>query len=162
MDTLIERLHERLPVQASTAIVHGDYRLDNTLVDLHPAGPRIAAVLDWELSTLGDPLADLALLWTYWEQMASPQSAVVPGSDGATALPGFPTPADLAQRYAERSGRGLDDLPFHRALAAMKLAAIAEGVHARYLGGHTVSAGYAGVGAAVPELVARGLAIIGP
>ncbi|MET0740982.1 MAG: phosphotransferase family protein [Candidatus Nanopelagicales bacterium] len=162
MDTLIERLHTRLPQQAGSGLVHGDYRLDNTLVDVRATSPRITAVLDWELSTLGDPLADVALLWTYWEQMGAPQLTLLPGSAGATAHPGFPTAGDLAQRYAERSGRSLADLPFHRALAAMKLAAIAEGVHARYLGGRTVSAGYAGVGAAVPELVARGLAIIGP
>jgi aminoglycoside phosphotransferase (APT) family kinase protein len=162
LDRLVAVLADRVPPDRETTVVHGDYRIDNTVVDLRPAaGPRIVAVLDWELSTLGEPVADLALAMTYWHDRGDEQRASIPVAVGVTALEGFPTAAELAERYSERTGRDLDQLPFYLGLANMKLAVILEGVVARHRGGHTVSGGYDQLGDAVPELVARGLRTLG-
>jgi aminoglycoside phosphotransferase (APT) family kinase protein len=168
MDVLLARLAEAAPPDSACTIVHGDYRLDNTVVSLPsvslpsvslpPDGvPHVAAVLDWELSTLGDPLADLAVTLTYWHDEGDVERGEVPVSAGLTDKPGFPTAHALAAAYAQLTGRDLGNLSFYLALAWMKLAVICEGVHARYLGGQTVSAGYEKVGPAVPLLAARGL-----
>ena len=122
-------LSARVPAQDATSIVHGDYRLDNVVVS--PRG-EIAAVLDWELCTLGDPLADLGQLVVYW---AEPDDEVVPLTRAPTLAPGFPSRAELVARYAERSGRDVTQLDFFVALAYWKLAAILEGVYARYSAG---------------------------
>ncbi len=160
-------LAERVPEQRGVAIVHGDYRIDNVIMS---GQGRVRAVLDWELCTLGDPLADVGILLAYWaERPAEPGGPAEPGepgglggaggqagatSDGAarmpalattspevTALPGFPTRAELAARYAARSGRDLSDIGFYLAFAYWKLACILEGVFVRYAaramgGGH--------------------------
>jgi aminoglycoside phosphotransferase (APT) family kinase protein len=99
IDEVHARLSARPPDQQGSTIVHGDYRLDNTIVG--PDG-RVAAVLDWELCTLGDPLADVGLLLVYW---AEPGDAVPTLPSGASAEPGFPSRAELRDRYAQRSGR---------------------------------------------------------
>lgn len=162
MDMLLARLAELAPPDSACVIVHGDFRLDNTVVSLSPgAPPRIAAVLDWELSTLGDPLADLAVTLSYWHDPGDVARGEIPVAAGLTDKPGFPPALSLAAEYAERTGRSLDNLPFYLGLAWMKLAVICEGVHARYLGGQTVGDGYEKVGPAVPLLVARGLEAIG-
>jgi aminoglycoside phosphotransferase (APT) family kinase protein len=109
--------------------VHGDYRLDNVIVT--PQG-AVAAVLDWELCTLGDPLADLGQLMVYW---AEPDDEVVPLTRAPTLAPGFPTREELVERYVARSGRDVSQLDFFVALAYWKLAAILEGVYARYSAG---------------------------
>jgi aminoglycoside phosphotransferase (APT) family kinase protein len=158
MDVLLARLAELAPEDSACTIVHGDFRLDNTVVSLTvPDAPRIAAVLDWELSTLGDPLADLAVTMSYWHDPGDAERGRIPVSVGLTDKRGFPTADALAQEYARRSGRDLRNLSFYLALAWMKLAVICEGVHARYLGGQTVGPGYEKVGPAVPMLAARGL-----
>jgi aminoglycoside phosphotransferase (APT) family kinase protein len=158
LDLLLERLAERVPADRETTIVHGDYRVDNTVVELAVQGdPTIVAVLDWELSTLGEPLADLALAMTYWHDRGDAARAAIPVAVGVTAHEGFPTSGELAESYAACTGRDLDQLPFYLGLAAMKLAVILEGVVARHRGGHTVSGGYDRLGDAVPALVARGL-----
>ena len=163
MDALLARLAEVAPQDSACTIVHGDFRLDNTVVSLPSAGvPSVAAVLDWELSTLGDPLADLAVMLTYWHDEGDVERGDIPVSAGLTDKPGFPTARELASAYAERTGRDLGNLPFYLALAWMKLAVICEGVHARYLGGQTVGPGYEKVGPAVPLLAARGLSALGP
>ncbi|MEP6851718.1 MAG: phosphotransferase family protein [bacterium] len=154
MDRLLAGLQAAVPARADSGIVHGDYRLDNTVVDLSGPAPRIAAVVDWELSTLGDPLADLGLALTYWDGGLDP--AVPP----VTAADGFPDGRQFAQRYAERTDRDLTDLPFYLALGAMKLAVIMEGVHARFVHGHTVSGGYERAGDGVSPMVARGLRML--
>jgi aminoglycoside phosphotransferase (APT) family kinase protein len=143
VDEVHRLLAERVPPQLGTAIVHGDYRIDNTVIS--PEG-RIQAVLDWELCTLGDALADLGTLLSYWHDRpvpdvdAAPTPVPVPGPDApvaagqlaATALPGFPTRAEVAERYAARSGRDLSQLGFYLAFAYWKLACILEGVFVRY------------------------------
>ena len=159
MPDLLAALAREQPAQTATTLVHGDYRLDNTLVALgaQPNGtPRVAAVVDWELSTLGDPLADLATWLTYWSGPGEDGSAV-PVAQGLTAHEGFPTSDEIAERYAARTGRDLTDLAFYRAFADWKLAVILEGVHSRYLAGTSMGEGYDRVGPAVPLLVERAL-----
>ncbi len=129
IDSVHERLAARIPEQGPATIVHGDYRLDNMI--LAPTG-EVAAVVDWELCTLGDPLADVGLLMVYWPDRGEETIAL---GQPANLAPGFPTRTELAARYAERSGRDLADLDFFMALGYWKLAIILEGVYARYAAG---------------------------
>ncbi|HEV7757836.1 MAG TPA: phosphotransferase family protein [Acidimicrobiales bacterium] len=129
VDEVHAALSERIPEQGPAAIVHGDYRLDNCLVG--PDG-AITAVLDWELCTLGDPLADVGLLLVYWSEPGDGYTAL---GDSATLLDGFPTRAQLSERYAERSGRDLSQVDYYVAFGYWKLACILEGVYARYRAG---------------------------
>jgi len=122
-------LSSRIPPQSGTSIVHGDYRLDNCMVT--PEG-QLAAVLDWEICTLGDPLADVGLLQVYWTGPGDPPGA---WTAGATRLAGFRDRRELLERYAVVSGRDLSDIDFYVAFAYWKLACILEGVYARYVGG---------------------------
>jgi len=159
MERLLSRLADGVPAVEETTIVHGDYRLDNTIVT-QTTPPRIAAVLDWELATLGEPVADLATMLTYWHDRADTERARISVAAGLTALPGFLTTGELAQRYALTTGRDLSALTFYQALATMKLAVILEGVHHRYQDGQAVGDGYDRVGPAVPLLAARGLRLL--
>jgi aminoglycoside phosphotransferase (APT) family kinase protein len=129
IDAVHERLAARIPEQGPATIVHGDYRLDNMI--LTPAG-EVAAVVDWELCTLGDPLADVGLLMVYWPEAG--EEGISLGRP-ATMAPGFPKRDELKARYAERSGRDLSQLDFFVALGYWKLAIILEGVFARYAAG---------------------------
>jgi aminoglycoside phosphotransferase (APT) family kinase protein len=156
MTKLLAALAERTPADSATSIVHGDYRLDNVIVRLG-VRPRICAVLDWELSTLGDPLADLGTTLAYWHDEGDAERALIPVAAGVTAWPGFPAAAEFASCYAAVSGRELRDLSFYLALGTMKIAVILEGVQARYLAGQAAGPGYDTAGAAVPVLVARGM-----
>jgi aminoglycoside phosphotransferase (APT) family kinase protein len=129
----MERLHawlvEHRPTQAETRVVHGDFRLGNAL---HAGDGTTLAVLDWELSTLGDPMADVSYLLRWWA--AGPEDAA--GGEGpATAAAGFPGRREVAERYAAASGRALDDLDYWMALNAWRSAAISEGVYRRYIDG---------------------------
>jgi aminoglycoside phosphotransferase (APT) family kinase protein len=129
VDEVHERLSARIPEQGPATIVHGDYRLDNMI--LSPQGD-VAAVVDWELCTLGDPLADVGLLLVYWSE---PGDEFMPLFAPATIQPGFPSREDVKARYAERSGRDLAEVDFFVALGYWKLAIILEGVYARYAKG---------------------------
>jgi aminoglycoside phosphotransferase (APT) family kinase protein len=129
VDTVHDFLASRVPPQGPATIVHGDYRLDNTVVG---ADARVAAVLDWELCTLGDPLADLGQLLVNWSE---PGDTFVPLGHAPTLAPGFPSRADAQERYAARSGRDLAALDFYVAFGYWKLACILEGVFSRYAGG---------------------------
>jgi aminoglycoside phosphotransferase (APT) family kinase protein len=124
-----ERLAARVPTQIGTSIVHGDYRLDNTV--LGPGG-EVRAVLDWEICTLGDPLADVGLLMVYWTDPGD-EAALIGVSP--TTVPGFPDRAEMRARYAAASGRDLEHLDFYIAFGYWKLACIVQGVYARYVGG---------------------------
>ena len=129
VDEVHRRLSERIPEQGPATIVHGDYRLDNMI--LTGAG-EVAAVVDWELCTLGDPLADVGLLLVYWSQAGD---EFMPLFAPATIAPGFITRDQVKQRYAEGSGRDLSQVDFFVALGYWKLAIILEGVYARYAEG---------------------------
>ena len=124
-----DRLAARIPEQGPATIVHGDYRLDNMI--LSPAG-EIAAVVDWELCTLGDPLADVGMLLVYWSEQGD---ELVPLFEPATMAPGFLNRDEVKARYAERSGRDLSEIDFYVALGLWKLSIILEGVYARYAAG---------------------------
>jgi aminoglycoside phosphotransferase (APT) family kinase protein len=125
-----EEVHRRLgadvPPQQGAAIVHGDYRLDNLIMTDDGA---VAAVVDWELCTLGDPLADLGILGAYWVDAGDDVRSL---PQAATHLPGFADRAGLVARYAERSGRDVSQFDYYLALAYWRLAAILEGVYARF------------------------------
>jgi aminoglycoside phosphotransferase (APT) family kinase protein len=129
VDGVHERLSARIPEQGPATIVHGDYRLDNMI--LSPSG-EIAAVVDWELCTLGDPLADVGMLLVYWSEEGDD---FMPLFAPATIAPGFPTRDEVRARYAECSGRDLGQIDFFLALGFWKLAIILEGVYARYASG---------------------------
>ena len=132
VDVLAAELAGRLPDAPSGPVVHGDYRLDNVVLD--PADPgRVAAVLDWEMSTLGDPLADLGLLVVYWQQDRGGDAAVVTPS--VTALPGFPSRAEVVERYAARTGRDVSSLPWYVGFGFFKLAVVVAGILARHRAG---------------------------
>ncbi|GAB3493580.1 phosphotransferase family protein [Nocardiopsis coralliicola] len=145
-------LAERLPASPAPAVVHGDYRLDNALVRSGGGGDRITAVLDWEMSTLGDPLTDLALIAVY----SGSERTELPGVGDAARAPGFPPVDELVQRYAEGSGRDLSSFDWYVAFAFFKLAVILEGIHYRFSQGKTVGADFEKIGEAVPGLVAAG------
>ena len=124
-----------VPTTQRHAIVHGDYRIDNCLFDVGDPG-RMTAVLDWEMSTLGDPMADLGLLLVYWAQADDdPVWSAARYIDGPTRLPGFPTRAELAAAYAQRSGLDLTPLPWYVAFGAFKLAVVLDGILARVRAG---------------------------
>lgn len=129
VDQVFDALSASIPAQGKATIVHGDYRLDNTM--LAPDG-TVAAVLDWEICTLGDPLADVGLLMVYWTEPTDEFSAL---GLAPTALPGFPTRDELRARYAQRAGRDLSQLEFYMAFGYWKLACILQGVQARYAAG---------------------------
>jgi len=132
IDSVHDRLAARIPEQGPATIVHGDYRLDNMI--LTPSG-EVAAVVDWELCTLGDPLADVGLLMVYWPERDEEGEEPIALGRPANLAPGFPTREELRERYAERSGRDLSQLDFFVALGYWKLAIILEGVYARYAAG---------------------------
>jgi aminoglycoside phosphotransferase (APT) family kinase protein len=156
LDRLAKRLADSLPQAPTGPIVHGDYRLDNVM--LEPATPGvISAVLDWELSTLGDPLADVGLLYVYWQEKddgaARQDSMAVPS---VTALDGFPTRRELLDRYATRTGRDLSVLPWYVGFGCFKLAVVCAGVAARGRAGAMIGEGFIEMAARIGPLVRIG------
>ena len=129
IDEVAKRLAAQLPVQRGVAIAHGDYRFGNCLTDIENG--RISAVLDWELCTLGDPLADVGYLGVYWADSGTQQLR----SNDPTGIEGFPTYAELLERYAIRTGRDLSNIDYYVAFSSWRLAVISEGVYARFLHG---------------------------
>lgn len=153
IDELHATLGRRLPGSPAPTVVHGDYRLDNVLIGDASDGDRIRAVLDWEMSTLGDPLTDLGLLTMYSTDLGLPHSPV----STTAGAPGHPSPAELVERYAARSGRDASAIDWYTAFAWFKLAVILEGIHYRYTLGQTVGAGFDRIGELVPVFVEHGL-----
>lgn len=149
-DALRDRLAASVPTTQRNTVVHGDFRLANAILtqDQH-----IAAVLDWEMSTLGDPLTDLAILRLY-------SDADGPASAPELGEPTLPDVPALLRRYADQTGLDLEPLPWYRAFANFKLAVILEGIHYRYQQGKTVGAGFEHIGERVPTLVTGGHAVL--
>ncbi len=154
LDELAKRLAASIPPERHAGIVHGDYRLDNAI--LNDDG-HLIAVLDWEMCTLGDSLADLGLLRMYWGRPTSAQIAV--GSSAVMALPGFPTWEEAAARYEEKSGVSLANLDFYTVLAHFKLGVILENMYKRFLGGGTVGTGFEVIGQQALLLGKNGLEV---
>ena len=163
MDELQRRVGHLIaetPADARAALVHGDYRLDNVILD--PETWQARAVLDWEMSTLGDPLADLALMLVYWSEPSDTLRHVVPIAENLTEADGFWGRQRIIDRYASASGSTLDHLDACTALACYKLAVIAESIHARALSGKqlgTAASGAGGMGEATEALANMGLAV---
>ncbi|GAA2583048.1 MULTISPECIES: phosphotransferase family protein [Streptomyces] len=151
IDELHATLGRELPRSPAPTVVHGDYRLDNVLIG--GEDDEIRAILDWEMSTLGDPLTDLGLLVMYSSPLGLPDSPV---STTAQA-PGHPAPAELIERYAARSGRDVSAVAWYTAFAWFKLAVILEGIHYRYTLGQTVGRGFDRIGDLVPVFIEHGL-----
>ncbi len=141
VDTLAAALAARVDTvpSASASIVHGDFRIDNTI--LGADAPVVRAVLDWEMSTLGDPVSDLAVMLVYWTDATDTLRGSVPVAQHITDRPGFWTRAQLVDRYATCSGRSLDHLDFCAALASFKLAVIMESILARSMQGQQLGTG---------------------
>jgi aminoglycoside phosphotransferase (APT) family kinase protein len=159
IDELNRRLSASLPPSPPPTIVHGDYRLGN--MALAPTDPgRVVAVFDWEMATLGDPLADLGYTLIYWYEA---QDDAGDGGIGAmarfTAKPGFFTRAEITSEYAARSGRDVGAIEFYQVLALYKLSIISEGIYARHLQGKTYGEGFEGMTRSTPALARRALRI---
>jgi aminoglycoside phosphotransferase (APT) family kinase protein len=153
---LADALGAALPTTQRHTIVHGDYRIDNCLFDAADPG-RIRAVLDWELSTLGDPLADLGLLLVYWRDADDhPIWRASQHIPSPTQLPGFLDRADVARAYAAGSGLDLEPLPWYVAFGAFKLAVVLAGILARVRAGMVPASMGAGLEGSVDPLVALG------
>jgi aminoglycoside phosphotransferase (APT) family kinase protein len=156
IDALAQRLARAIPTSPPATLVHGDYRLGNLALD--PSDPgRIVAVYDWEMATLGDPLADLGYTLIYWAEPGDPGAGRYLPS--VTAAPGFARRADLVERYMRASGRDASHVDFYQVLALYKLAVISEGIYARWQQGQTLGEGFDGLGRAAAPLAARALAI---
>jgi aminoglycoside phosphotransferase (APT) family kinase protein len=154
LDELSRRLKGAIPPERTAGIVHGDYRLDNAILN---GDGHIIAVLDWEMCTLGDSLADLGLLRMYWGRATSAQITI--GSTSVMAIPGFPTWEEAAARYEEKSGVSLAALDFYTVLAFFKLGVILENMYKRFLGGGTVGAGFEMIGQQAVLLGKQGLEV---
>lgn len=150
IDTLHATLGRSLPDSPAPTVIHGDYRLDNVLIG---ADDRIKAVLDWEMSTLGDPLTDLGLLVMYSAPLEITGSPISTTAGAA----GHPDPAELVARYAAGSGRDTSAIAWYTAFAWFKLAVILEGIHYRYTLGQTVGGGFERIGDLVPVFIEHGL-----
>ncbi len=149
VDEVARRLRAALPESGPPAIVHGDYRLDNTMMASDDPG-RIVAVLDWEMSTLGDPLADLGLFLLYWGNAGA---QIIATGTAIEEQAGFLTPDEIVERYARESNRAVDALDWYVVFASFKLAIIVEGIHARYKMGKTLGEGFDAMGHTVDLLI---------
>ncbi|MFV0307217.1 MAG: phosphotransferase family protein [Desertimonas sp.] len=129
IDEVAERLATGIPPQQGVAIAHGDYRFGNVLTDV--GAGRIVGVLDWELCTLGDPMADVGYLGVYWTDPGGEQLR----HNDPSGADGFPAYAELVERYAARTGRDVSQVDYYVAFSSWRLAVISEGVYARYLHG---------------------------
>jgi aminoglycoside phosphotransferase (APT) family kinase protein len=154
VDELGRRLREDPPAGPGGAIVHGDFRIDNTILG-EDMPPQVKAVLDWELSTLGEPLADLGMFMFYYREPTDARPRMTPAP---TMQPGFPTRAYLAERYAKRTGADISNLSSWVALAHFKSAAIAQGIAARVAAGSMAGQDFGDIESEVERVATEGLA----
>jgi aminoglycoside phosphotransferase (APT) family kinase protein len=153
LDRVTAWLAEHKPESGEATIVHGDYRLGNTMYA--PGAPaRLVAIFDWELATIGDPLADVGYLVATWSQADDPEDALR-GLSAATRRPGFPTRDELIARYEERSGRSMSDVRWYMTLALWKSAVFLEGSYKRRLAGTTEDAFFDRLETGVPSIAER-------
>ncbi|MGU3586559.1 phosphotransferase family protein [Rhodococcus sp. C26F] len=156
LDRLSAALAGSVPATAKPSVIHGDFRFDNMIVQLEPH-PSIAAILDWEMSTLGDPLTDLGLVHLFWEGWKGIDNPI---AGTPTSHAGYPSFSALAQRYSSTTGTDLSNQVWYNAFAFFKMAVILEGIHTRFLNGETVGDGFDNIGAMVAPLTERGLAAL--
>jgi aminoglycoside phosphotransferase (APT) family kinase protein len=160
IEALLARLERALPTRSDATLVHGDFRFGNLALD--PADPgRVIAVYDWEMATLGDPLADLGYTLIYWVEASdrpAPRGSVEEVG-AVTAHPGFFSRREVAAAYAAASGRDLAEIDFYQVLALTKLAVISEGILKRHQLGKTAGRGFETMSRAAEGLAARALAI---
>src|SRR5439155_7792794 len=151
MDRLMEWLSARVPVSREAALLHDEYKLDNVMLD--PADPsRVVAVLDWEMSALGDPLVDLGILLCYWPQANDPperRESISP----VTAMPGWPSRAEMVERYADGTGRDVSRIAYYEIFAIFKIAVVLQQIYHRYHLGQTSDPRFAGMEERVLGLV---------
>jgi aminoglycoside phosphotransferase (APT) family kinase protein len=151
-DRHYEWLMEHLPAESGGALVHNDYKFDNTMFE-RGNPDRIVAVLDWDMATLGDPLMDLGTLLGYWRDAGDAEERGATDGAAMTAQPGFPTRAQLADRYARRRGIDVASIAWYEAFAIWKIAVIIQQIYIRYLRGQTQDARFRMLGARVAALV---------
>jgi aminoglycoside phosphotransferase (APT) family kinase protein len=157
IEELARRLAAALPASPAPTLVHGDYRLGNLALDPRDPG-RVAAIFDWEMATLGDPLADLGYTLIYWTERSDAKSGS-PFGASVTTEPGFATRAQLIDAYARATGRDVAAIDFYQVLALYKLAVISEGIYARFQMGKTLGPGFENMQRATGPLAERALAV---
>jgi aminoglycoside phosphotransferase (APT) family kinase protein len=159
MESLMEWLAARLPAASGAALLHNDYKLDNVMLD--PTDPtRVVAVLDWEMSALGDPLIDLGILLCYWPEANDPperRESISP----VTASPGWPTRAELVERYAAKSGRDVSRIAYYEIFALFKVAVVLQQIYYRYHQGQTTDARFAAMEQRVIGLITVASELVG-
>ena len=153
-------LKTNLPESPRTTLVHGDYKLDNVAMSFEPPA-RLLAIYDWEMSTLGDPLADLGWMISFWREPGDPGGDVFARTSRVTELPGFAPRAELVERYATATGIPIHDLAWYHVLAIWKLAILLEGSYARHLAGMTDDPFFAEMEQGVPALAETALEVAG-
>jgi aminoglycoside phosphotransferase (APT) family kinase protein len=157
MDALAVWLQEHLPPDpAQPAIVHGDFKLDNVMLDASDVG-RVVAVFDWEMSALGDPLVDLGILLAYWSPTSPPGQ--LDALSAVTDRPGYFTREEIVERYAARSGRDVSAIRFYEVFAVFKIAVVIQQIFFRYARGQTTDARFAAFDTRV-EFLARSAAAL--
>jgi aminoglycoside phosphotransferase (APT) family kinase protein len=157
LDEVGEWLAANKPETRQTTVVHGDYKLDNVVFDGEP--PSLVGVLDWEMATLGDPLADLGYVLTFWREEGDPSEDLLGIEPRVTERPGFPTRDELVARYRRTTGLDTSNLHWYKVLAIWKLAILLEGSYARYLAGKETDPFFEMMQEGVPQLAERAKAV---
>lgn len=149
MDDLCRWLAERMPESDAVSVVHNDWKLDNAMLSAEDPG-RLVAIFDWDMTTLGDPLIDLGTFLSYWSEAGDG----VPRGTGTsvTALPGFPSRAELAERYRERTGHDVSQLAWYETFGLFKTAVVLEQIYVRFVRGQTQDERFRALGDFVPLL----------
>jgi aminoglycoside phosphotransferase (APT) family kinase protein len=157
LDAVTVWLAQHQPESPPATIVHGDYRIDNVMFAADE--PRVVAIFDWEMATIGDPLADVGYLLSFWREPGEPEPEFASDAWRVMEKPGFMTRAEITDYYAQRSGRKVQDVAFYEALAIWKLAILLEGSYSRHRSGTTDDPFFAELEKGVPALAHRALLV---